>query len=121
MMLDTGAHRPHSQRTNEIKNIQKCKRRLRILRRGRGGNARIRLRGFLAVSQAIATSGRKARSSRPRFVTSQRPFSCLAPITAMLLLFGVYSLVYAHWTWLSIFDPTWNWSKIFSDEPVRGA
>ena len=39
----------------------------------------------------------------------------------MLLLFGVYSLVYAHWTWLSIFDPTWNWSKIFSDEPAWGA
>jgi multiple sugar transport system permease protein len=82
------------------------------------------------VSQAIATSGRKARSWWPRFLTSQHPFSWLAPITAMLVVFGVYPLVYALWlsrqkhnrvTRLSIFDLTWNWSKIFSDEGVWGA
>jgi multiple sugar transport system permease protein len=88
------------------------------------------LLGFGAVSQAITTSGRKARSSWPRFLTSQQPFPWLAPITAMLVVFVVYPLVYTFWlarqkrnpvTRLSIVDLTWNWSKIFSDERVWGA
>ena len=48
----------------------------------------------------------------------------------MLIAFGVYPLLYALWlslhkrnpvTRLSVFDPDWNWLKIFGDERVWGA
>ena len=48
----------------------------------------------------------------------------------MLLVFGVYPLLYAVWLSLykrnpvtrrNVFDPGWNWTKIFTDERVWGA
>lgn len=66
----------------------------------------------------------------PRILTSEHPFPWLLPITAMLLVFGIYPLLYALWlslhrrnplTRLNVFNPTWNWSKVFADERVWGA
>jgi multiple sugar transport system permease protein len=66
----------------------------------------------------------------PRFLRSEHPFPWLFPITAVLLVFGIYPLLYALWlslhkrnpaTRLSIFDPAWNWTKVFVDERVWGA
>lgn len=66
----------------------------------------------------------------PRFLTSEHPFPWLAPITAMILAFGVYPLLYALWlsffkrnpvTRINVFNPTWNWGKLFADERVWGA
>jgi multiple sugar transport system permease protein len=70
------------------------------------------------------------RGGWPRFLTSEHPFPWLAPITAMILAFGVYPLLYAVWlslfkrnpvTRMHVFNPTWNWEKLFGDERVWGA
>jgi len=48
----------------------------------------------------------------------------------MLVVFGLYPLVYAIWlslhkrnpaTRISVFNPTWNWAKLFTDDRVWGA
>ncbi|MBW8856055.1 MAG: sugar ABC transporter permease [Bradyrhizobium sp.] len=66
----------------------------------------------------------------PHFLTSEHPFPWLAPITAMLLIFGVYPLLYALWlslhkrnpaTRISVFDPEHNWVKVLSDDRMWGA
>ena len=66
----------------------------------------------------------------PRFLRSEHPFPWLAPITAMLLVFGVYPLLYALWlslhkrnpaTRISLFDPAYNWLKICTDDRMWGA
>jgi multiple sugar transport system permease protein len=82
------------------------------------------------MSQA-AVAMRPARGfALPRFLTSEHPFPWLAPITAMLLIFGVYPLLYALWlslhkrnpaTRLSVFDPDYNWLKILTDDRMWGA
>jgi multiple sugar transport system permease protein len=66
----------------------------------------------------------------PRFLTSEHPFPWLLPITAMLVVFGVYPLLYAAWLSLyrrnpltrqNVFNPGWNWSKLVADERVWDA
>lgn len=70
------------------------------------------------------------RFALPRFLTSEHPFPWLFPMTAMLVVFGIYPLLYAIWLSLQrrnplmrtdIFNPAWNWSKLFADERVWGA
>jgi multiple sugar transport system permease protein len=80
--------------------------------------------------------GRAARVQKPwrvnlrHMVSSEHPLPWLLPVTSVLILFGVYPLLYAIWlsvhrrhpvTRLSVFDPAWNWVKIFGDERVWGA
>jgi multiple sugar transport system permease protein len=82
------------------------------------------------MSQA-AVAMRPARGFRlPHFLTSEHPFPWLAPITAMLLIFGVYPLLYALWlslhkrnpaTRISMWDPAYNWLKILTDDRMWGA
>jgi multiple sugar transport system permease protein len=82
------------------------------------------------MSQA-ALAIRPARGFRlPHFLTSEHPFPWLAPITAMLLVFGVYPLLYALWlslhkrnpaTRISLWDPAYNWLKILTDDRMWGA
>ena len=77
---------------------------------------------------AVAVGGPVARRlGLPRFLTSEHPLPWLLPSTAMMVVFGVYPLLYAIWlslhkrnpvTRLSPFNPTWNWAKLFSDERV---
>ncbi len=82
------------------------------------------------MSQATVAIRPARGFALPRFLTSEHPFPWLAPITAMLLIFGVYPLLYALWlslhkrnpaTRISIFDPAYNWLKIFSDDRMWGA
>jgi multiple sugar transport system permease protein len=83
------------------------------------------------MSQATVALRRPARGfALPHFLTSEHPFPWLAPITAMLLIFGVYPLLYALWlslhkrnpaTRISLWDPAYNWLKILGDERMWGA
>jgi multiple sugar transport system permease protein len=82
------------------------------------------------MSQVAVATGPAQRFTLPRFLRSEHPFPWLAPITVMLLVFGVYPLVYAIWlslhkrnpaTRISLFNPDYNWLKIFSDDRVWGA
>ncbi len=70
------------------------------------------------------------RFALPRFLMSERPFPWLFPMTAMLVMFGLYPLLYAIWLSLHKRNPmmrtetlnfTWNWVKLFADERVWGA
>jgi multiple sugar transport system permease protein len=79
---------------------------------------------------ALVAAEQRRRRSWPRFLTSEHPFPWLAPVTALITIFGVYPLVYAFWlslykrnpvTRLSVFNPTWNWGKLIADERVWGA
>lgn len=80
---------------------------------------------------AAAITAQPHRSSVwPRFLTSEHPFPWLAPISAMLIAFGVYPLLYAFVlslykrnpvTRANVFNPSWNWEKMVADERVWGA
>src|SRR5690349_9418763 len=82
------------------------------------------------MSQVAVATRPAQRFTLPRFLRSEHPFPWLAPITVMLLVFGVYPLCYAIFlslhkrnpaTRISVFNPEYNWLKIFSDERVWGA
>lgn len=66
----------------------------------------------------------------PRFLTAEHPFPWLLPATAMMVIFGIYPLVYAIWlslhkrnvvTRANVFDPAYNWFKVLHDERVWNA
>lgn len=82
------------------------------------------------MSQVAVASQPAQRFTLPRFLRSEHPFPWLAPITVMLLVFGIYPLAYAIFlslhkrnpaTRISVFNPEYNWLKIFSDERLWGA
>jgi multiple sugar transport system permease protein len=82
------------------------------------------------MSQVALATRPAQRFVLPRFLRSEHPFPWLAPITVMLLVFGVYPLVYAIWlslhkrnpaTRISVFNPEYNWMKLLSDDRVWGA
>jgi multiple sugar transport system permease protein len=77
---------------------------------------------------ASATSDRRWRM--PRWMSAEHPFPWLAPMTAMLLVFGIYPLLYAFW--LSFhqrnrikrvdeFAGLKNWIQAVTDERVWNA
>jgi multiple sugar transport system permease protein len=78
----------------------------------------------------VPVSGTTRHSVWPRFLTSEHPFPWLAPITALLLAFGVYPLLYALWLSLhqaqpghadaNVFDPDYNWMKAVRTISVSG-
>jgi multiple sugar transport system permease protein len=70
------------------------------------------------------------RFALPHWLTSEHPLPWLLPATAMLVAFGVYPLLYAVWlslyrrnpvTRMNVFNPSWNWTRVFADERVWGA
>jgi multiple sugar transport system permease protein len=78
----------------------------------------------------IAGARRSSRGGLRHFLSSEHPLPWLFPVTAVLVAFGIYPLLYALWLSLhkrnpvkriSVFDPDWNWMKIFGDERVWGA
>lgn len=88
------------------------------------------LEGFGSDMTAGELPALAPRRAWPRFLTSEHPFPWLAPITAMIVAFGVYPLGYALWlsffkrnpvTRMNVFNPTWNWGKLVADERVWGA
>ncbi|WP_284735849.1 carbohydrate ABC transporter permease [Dongia deserti] len=82
---------------------------------------------------SIAGDGSMRRPGRlnlRHILSSEHPLPWLFPVTAVLIAFGVYPLLYALWlslhkrnpvTRLSVFDPDWNWVKILGDERVWNA
>lgn len=85
----------------------------------------------MQISIAGTAGMRRTRRANLRHVlSSEHPLPWLFPVTAVLIAFGLYPLLYALWlslhkrnpvTRLSVFDPDWNWVKIFGDERVWGA
>lgn len=66
----------------------------------------------------------------PRWLTSEHPLPWLFPSVALLLVFGLYPILYSLWltffkrnpaTRVEKFDPAWNWSKLMGDERVWDA
>lgn len=71
-----------------------------------------------------------SKASLPRWLTSEHPLPWLFPVTSILIVFGLYPVLYS--LWLSFFKrnpatrtekflPSWNWSKLISDERVIDA
>lgn len=65
-----------------------------------------------------------------RWMTSEHPLPWLLPASALMIVFGIYPLLYAIWLSLNrvpagrrqmIFDPLFNWSKIFVDPNMVAA
>lgn len=70
------------------------------------------------------------RSLLPRWLTSEHPMPWLFPVTSLLIVFGLYPVLYS--LWLSFFKrnpatrkekfmPSWNWQKMLSDDRVWDA
>ncbi len=70
------------------------------------------------------------RSLLPRWLTSEHPLPWLFPVTSLLIVFGLYPVLYS--LWLSFFKrnpatrkekfmPSWNWEKLLADERVWDA
>ena len=63
-------------------------------------------------------------------MTSEHPFPWLLPASALMVIFGLYPLLYAIWLSLQrkhpvtrklVFNPGYNWAKIFGDDRVWNA
>ena len=73
---------------------------------------------------------RKSLLRLPRWLTSEHPLPWLFPSVAILLLFGLYPVLYSIFltfykrnpaTRIEKFQPSWNWLKLFQDERVWDA
>jgi multiple sugar transport system permease protein len=76
------------------------------------------------VSEAVLAQ-RPRTFALPRFMTAEHPFPWLAPITVMLLVFGIYPLAYSVWLSLHKRNPvtrrldfagTSQWVRALSDQ-----
>ncbi len=72
----------------------------------------------------------RRRSGWPKFLTSEHPLPWLLPASALMIVFGIYPLLYAIWlsmhkrhpvTRQYLFDPASNWVKMFQDERLWNA
>jgi len=66
----------------------------------------------------------------PKFLTSEHPLPWLFPVTSLLIVFGLYPVLYSLWlsfhkrnpaTRKEKFLPSWNWEKLLADERVWDA
>jgi multiple sugar transport system permease protein len=83
------------------------------------------------MSEAVL--GREQRAGflpKWRWLTSEHPLPWLLPASALMIIFGIYPLLYALWlslhkrnpvTRLNVFDPDYNWMKAFGDARVLDA
>jgi multiple sugar transport system permease protein len=76
----------------------------------------------IALSEPLRASWRM-----PRWLSSEHPFPWLAPASALMIILGIYPLIFAVWLSLhkrnpvlrkNIFDPAYNLTKAFADERV---
>lgn len=81
------------------------------------------------MSQALVYVPKDA-GRMPRWLTSEHPLPWLLPATALLVVIGLYPILYAAWLTLfrrnpvtreNSFEPSWNWSKVFTDDRVMDA
>lgn len=72
----------------------------------------------------------RGRLPLPRWLTSEHPLPWLFPVTSILLVFGLYPVLYSLWlsfykrnpaTRIETFTPSWNWNKLLSDDRVWDA
>lgn len=87
----------------------------------------------MAGTAATMTSGTEQMAKRswlPRWLSSEHPFPWLFPASALMIVFGVYPLLYAIGLSLyrknaatrkMVFQPEYNWLKILGDERVHNA
>jgi len=70
------------------------------------------------------------RALLPKWLTSEHPLPWLFPVTSLLIVFGLYPVLYSLWlsfykrnpaTRKEKFMPSWNWEKLISDERVWDA
>lgn len=63
----------------------------------------------------------------PRWFTSEHPFPWLLPASVLMLVLGIFPLIYAIWLSLHkvpvgrrvmVFDPLFNWKRIFGDPEI---
>jgi len=66
----------------------------------------------------------------PQWLTSEHPLPWLFPVTSLLIVFGLYPVLYSLWlsfhkrnpaTRKETFLPSWNWEKLLADERVWDA
>ena len=78
----------------------------------------------------MATQFASQRSWLPRWFVSEHPLPWLLPASALMVVFGVYPLYKAIESSLYkknaatrrlVFDPAYNWTKVFADERVWNA
>ena len=86
-----------------------------------------------ADSASLSAEGPSATGNRPwlpRWLASESPVPWLLPAAALMVIFGIYPLLYAITLSLykknaatrkMVFDPTHNWLKILSDDRVWNA
>ena len=84
----------------------------------------------MSVVETTSNSDTDRRLRLPRWLTSEHPLPWLFPSIALLLVFGLYPILYSLWLTLikrnpatrkEKFDPAWNWTKLFEDERVWDA
>lgn len=72
----------------------------------------------------------RRRSLLPRWLTSEHPMPWLFPVTSLLIVFGLYPVLYSLWlsfykrnpaTRKEKFMPSWNWEKLIGDDRVWDA
>jgi len=78
-----------------------------------------------AAGLAVAADGPPGRRPwLPRWLTSEHPIPWLFPAAALMIVLGIYPLLYAIWLSINrvppgrrqmVLDPLFNWSKIFAD------
>jgi len=70
------------------------------------------------------------RQLLPRWLTSEHPLPWLFPVTSLLIVFGLYPVLYSLWlsfykrnpaTRKEKFLPSWNWQKLIADDRVWDA
>jgi multiple sugar transport system permease protein len=82
------------------------------------------------MTAAVYDGAATGRSWLPRWFTSEHPLPWLSPAIALMVIFGIYPLLYA--IWLSfhkrnpvlrkdVWNPSANWLKAFADERVWNA
>ena len=83
-----------------------------------------------ADSASLEARVTERRPWLPHWLTSESPFPWLLPAGALMVVFGIYPLLYAVTLSLykknaatrkMVFDPTHNWTKILTDERVWNA
>ena len=82
------------------------------------------------MTQVITETRQKWQMSLPRFLTAEHPFPWLFPASALMVVFGLYPLFKAVESSLYrrnaatrklIFQPGFNWMKVFQDDRVWDA
>ena len=83
-----------------------------------------------ADSASLIGTATQRRPWLPRWLASESPVPWLLPAAALMIVFGIYPLIYAITLSLykknaatrkMVFDPTHNWAKILGDERVWNA